>query len=102
MWKLIDKVFDDISAKLAENLTENIDAVDQNRAARELSEFSDPELRKIGLSRQKLQQGKDAYPWRASYSKTTEQELAEDLKQLVAQMSRKSPPQGSATSSFIA
>ena len=100
MWKLIDKAFDDISAKLAENLTENMDAVEQNRAARELSELSDPELRKAGLSRQKLERGKDAYPWQAAYNDATRKELEEDLKQLVAQMAGK--PSISGTALFIA
>jgi uncharacterized protein YjiS (DUF1127 family) len=88
MWKLIDKWFDDVSARMAENMTGNMEIVSQNKTARALSELSDPELRKVGLSRQRLEQGSQAYPWRAHYNDLAEEEIKQQVAQLIDKASQ--------------
>ncbi len=51
---------------LADNLCSNMETVAENTAARELSELSDQKLRKIGVVRQRSDQGAEIYFWRES------------------------------------
>ena len=98
MRKLIDKWFDDVSARMAENMTGNMETVSHNKTARVLSELSDPELRKVSLSRQRLKQGGQAYPWQAAYN---DQSL-EDIESTIKQISDKSSRSNHCSSLFVA
>lgn len=86
IFRLIDSVFDKAAQRLAENMSSNVETVVQNKAARELSELSDEQLRQRGLERKKLEQGSRAYPWVSSLSSVSKEEVEKSLLQLTAQV----------------
>ncbi|MEO0443090.1 MAG: hypothetical protein AAFZ92_05025 [Pseudomonadota bacterium] len=85
MYKWFDQLLDVISQRLAENIVSNTETVTRNKAARELSALPDTQLQEVGLSKEKLSLGSEAYPWYLTPANKSVEDLEQALTALAGQ-----------------